>query len=172
MTGQPLVSAIIIFWNEARFLEAAIASVLAQTYSHWELLLVDDGSTDQSLAIAQRYAAQYPGQIRYLTHPEQANLGMSASRNLGIRDAQGTYIAYLDGDDVWLPTKLERQVALLAAHPEAVMTYGPLQLWFSWTGDSADQHRDELYGLHAHDRVLTGDRLIPPPRVIQIVFAG
>ena len=60
MPGQPLVSAIIIFWNEEQFIEEAIESVLAQTYGHWELLLVDDGSSDRSSEIARRYTGQYP----------------------------------------------------------------------------------------------------------------
>src|SRR5919198_1004258 len=105
----PLVSAIIIFLNAERFIQEAIESVFAQTYDAWELLLVDDGSTDGSTAIARRYAEQHPGKVRYLEHNGHQNRGKSASRNLAIRNCTGEYIAFLDADDVWLPRKLEQQ---------------------------------------------------------------
>ena len=82
-----LVSAVIIFLNAERFLEEAIESVRAQTYTDWELLLVDDGSTDGSSGCARRHAAAEPGRIRYLDHPGHVNLGMSAARNLGSESA-------------------------------------------------------------------------------------
>jgi glycosyltransferase involved in cell wall biosynthesis len=69
MSDKPLVSAITIFLNGENFIEEAIQSVLAQTYSNWELLLVDDGSTDGSTEIARRYVREYPGRIRYVEHP-------------------------------------------------------------------------------------------------------
>ena len=166
MNNNPLVSVIIIFLNEERFLKEAVESVLAQTYDNWELLLVDDGSTDDSPKMAREFVSKYTGKIRYLTHPGHENLGMSASRNLGVHHAVGHYISYLDGDDVWLPHKLERQVALLKQHPEAVMVYGPLKLWYSWTGDPKDQDRDILYGLQAPRFTLQGNRLIKSPELL------
>ena len=69
MSNGPLVSVIIIFFNEERFISESIESVFAQTYPNWELLLVDDGSSDQSLAIAKRYAQEHPGKVRLLEHP-------------------------------------------------------------------------------------------------------
>jgi glycosyltransferase involved in cell wall biosynthesis len=131
VSRKPLVSGIIIFLNAERFIQEAIESVFAQAYAAWELLLVDDGSTDGSTAIARRYAAQHPGRVRYLEHPGHRNHGISASRNLGIRNAKGAYIALLDADDVWLPYKLERQVAILDSQPEASMVYGSTQYWYS-----------------------------------------
>lgn len=141
---QPLVSIIIIFLNEGRFLHEAIESVLAQSYLHWELFLVDDGSTDASSDVARRYAARHPQQIRYLEHPDHGNMGMSASRNLGIAHASGDLVAFLDGDDVWLPQKLAQQVALMAAHPDVAMAYGRTQIWYSWTNRPQDANRDYL----------------------------
>jgi glycosyltransferase involved in cell wall biosynthesis len=138
MQPQPLVSVITIFHNEQRFLAEAIESVLAQTYDRWELLLCDDGSTDGSSAIAQRYAAAQPDRIRYLEHDGHANRGMSATRNLGLGSAQGEAIAFLDGDDVWVPEKLARQVRRLQEHPEAAAVYGRLHVWHGWTRDAAD----------------------------------
>ena len=166
ITRKPLISAIIIFFNEERFLEEAIESVFAQTYDNWELLLVDDGSTDQSTEIAQRYLARYPEKVNYIQQEGHQNLGMSASRNLGVRNAKGKYICYLDGDDVWLPNMLEKQVAILESQPQAVMVSSPLQLWYSWTGNPEDMHRDTLYGLEAGVMHPYGDTLVRPPKLL------
>ena len=134
MNRKPLVSAIINFYNAGeKFFIEAIESILAQTYDNWELLLADDGSTDESTAIAFRYVKQYPEKVRYLEHNQHQNRGMSATRNLGIRHAKGEYIAFLDADDVWLPDKLEEQVPIMEAHPEVAMLYGRTQYWLSWT---------------------------------------
>ena len=128
----PFVSIVIIFLDAARFLAEAIDSVFAQSYRTWELLLVDDGSTDGSTDIAKRYARAHPERVRYLEHDGHTNRGMSASRNLGIRHATGKYVALLDADDVWLPHKLERQVAILEANADAGMVYGAPLYWRSW----------------------------------------
>lgn len=149
-------------------MEEAIASVQAQTYPHWELLLVDDGSTDGSTALAGEYAARYPEQIRYLEHEGHANRGMSATRNLGIQHARGTFISYIDCDDVWLPHKLERQVALLQAHPEAAMVYAPLFCWYSWTGRPEDQEKDHLYGVQLNGLPPYSNSLVEPPKLIPL----
>lgn len=142
MSDTPLVSVVIPFLDVAPYLAEAIESVRAQTYGNWELLLCDDGSSDGSTEIAQRYAALEPERIRYLTHDGRAHRGASAARNLGFRHARGEIIAMLDGDDVWLPNKLAEQVAQLAAHPEADAVYGLTQLWHSWTGAPEDAARD------------------------------
>ncbi|MGE5276675.1 MAG: glycosyltransferase [Acidobacteriota bacterium] len=141
-TGGPEVSVVVIFRNEERFLQEAIDSVLAQTFGGWELLLVDDGSTDRSPGIARRAVEWRPDRIRYLDHPNHGNLGRSASRNLGIEHARGQFLAFLDGDDVWLPHKLERQLALLRSRPGVGLIYGTTELWHSWTGDPVDLDRD------------------------------
>jgi len=125
MNQKPLISGIMIFFNPGKFIEEAIASVVDQTYDNWELLLVDDGSSDESTAIALEYAQKYPDKIRYLEHEGHQNRGMSATRNLGIRNAQGEYLAFLDSDDVWSPRKLEEQLAILEAHPTAALVFGP-----------------------------------------------
>jgi glycosyltransferase involved in cell wall biosynthesis len=155
----PRVSVITIFLDAERFLEEAIESVLAQSYDAWELLLVDDGSSDGSTAIARRYAETYPERIRYLEHPGHANRGMSAARNLGLRHARGDFVALLDADDLYLPEKLAEQVALLDVHPQAAMLYGRTRLWFSWSGDPAEAARDSLTAASAR----FGEP-VPPPR--------
>jgi glycosyltransferase involved in cell wall biosynthesis len=129
-----LVSVIIPFLNTEEFLQEAIKSVFEQTYDTWELLLVDDGSSDHSSEIAQRYAKHSSGKVRYLEHPRHENRGACAARNLGISHAAGEYVAFLDADDIWLPKKLEEQVVILQANPEAGMVYGATQYWNSWTG--------------------------------------
>ncbi|HEV2149875.1 MAG TPA: glycosyltransferase family 2 protein [Longimicrobiaceae bacterium] len=140
----PRVSVVTIFLNAERFLDEAVESLLAQTYRDWELVLVDDGSTDGSTAMAREWAARFPERVRYAEHPGHANRGMSASRNLGIRLARGEYVALLDADDVYLPRKLEHQVALLDASPGVGMVYGATEYWYSWTGRPEDAARDRL----------------------------
>jgi glycosyltransferase involved in cell wall biosynthesis len=161
MSSKPLVSVIVIFFNAEEFIQEAIESVFAQTYGHWELLLVDDSSTDKSRSIAERYAEQYPDKVRCLEHEGHQNRGMSASRNLGIDNAKGQYVAFLDGDDVWLPPKLEQQVSLLSAQPDVGMTYGATQWWYSWTGKAEDRERDFVHPLG-----VMPDNFIDPPHLL------
>ena len=151
----------IIFLDEELFLEEAIRSVFAQTYDNWELMLVDDGSTDGSTAIARRYAQDHPERVRYLEHPGHQNRGMSASRNLGFRQTTGRYIALLDGDDVWFPNKLEEQVAILNAHPDVAMTYGRTRFWYGWTDNPDDRKREWFTPLGVKP-----NQTIPPPVLV------
>ena len=104
---KPLVSVIIPTYNRAQYICNAIDSVLAQTYRNIEVIVVDDGSTDDTRCILSRYGPN----IRYVF---QNNAGPSAARNNGITKARGRLIAFLDSDDIWLPEKLERQVQLIA----------------------------------------------------------
>jgi len=132
------VSIVVPFLDAERFLEETIASVIAQHDPRWELLLVDDGSTDGSTAIARRHAADDPARVRYLEHEQHRNRGKSSSRNVGIRAARGAYVTFLDADDVFLPEKLGRQAAILDAHPEAAMVYGRTEYWNSWDASGAE----------------------------------
>lgn len=165
MDSKTRVSVVIGFLNAEKFIQETIESVLAQTYEHWELLLVDDGSTDGSTAIAQRYAEKYPRKIRYLEHEGHQNRGVCVSRNLGIRHSQADFIAILDADDVWLPHKLEQQVAILDAHPEAAMVYGASQYWHSWTGKTEDAGRDFIPELG-----VPLDTLFQPPTLVTLCY--
>jgi glycosyltransferase involved in cell wall biosynthesis len=157
----PSVSVIIIFLNAEAFIDEALKSVFAQTYTDWELLLVDDGSTDGSTEIAKHCAELHPGRVRYLQHERRENRGMSASRNLGIKHARGTYVAFLDADDVWLPLKLERQVEILESHPKAAMVIGPVYWWFSWTGKPEDMKRDFIAALN-----VGAQTIVEPPLLL------
>lgn len=156
-----LVSVIMIFLDGERFIEEAIESVLAQRYSKWELLLVDDGSSDGSTGTAKRIAAEQQGRARYLEHPGHENRGMSASRNLGLRHARGEFVAFLDADDIWLPENLERQIAVMRREPQAALVYGPIHFWYGWTGDPADVARDFVCPTGADC-----ETLVRPPRML------
>lgn len=109
MATHPVVSVIIPSYNRAAFLREAIDSVLQQTERDFELLIVDDGSTDDT----ETLCSSYGGRLRYLY---QSRRGVSAARNLGIQNARGQLVAFLDSDDLWAPHKLARQVEWMAAH--------------------------------------------------------
>jgi glycosyltransferase involved in cell wall biosynthesis len=132
----PRISVICIFHDEETYLAEAIESVLAQDFDDYELLLADDGSGDRSSAIAKAYVRRHPGKVFYLEHPEHANLGMSATRNLELRHARGAYVAMIDGDDRWIETKLSAQLAILEANPDVGMVCGGYIDWKSWAGGS------------------------------------
>jgi len=164
-TVQPMVSIVLIFLNAERYIADAIDSVLAQTYSDWELLLVDDGSTDGSTQTALEYTHSFPNRIRYLHHPNRENRGMSAARNLGISCSTGRFIAFLDADDVWLPRKLEQQMELMLKHPEASVIYGLTEYWYSWTANSSDRDRDYVAELGVEPAML-----IEPPVMLRLLL--
>jgi glycosyltransferase involved in cell wall biosynthesis len=167
MSATSTVSVITIFLDAEEFLEEAIQSVFAQTYSDWELLLVDDGSTDGSTATAQRYAHQYPHRVYYLEHEGHRNRGMSASRNAGVQKARGELIALLDADDIWLPQKLEKQVAILQGQPAAGMVFGSTLMWYGWTGKADDVLSDRGRRLG-----VAMDRLVEPPELLLRCLKG
>jgi len=164
MQTGPLVSCIVIFLDAERFLQEAIDSILAQTYGQWELLLVDDGSSDGSTGIARRAADSQPDRIRYLEHPGNVNRGMSASRNLGAAAARGEYLAFLDSDDVWVANKLSEQVQIMEALPEAAMLYGRSLIWQSWSS-TPDDLADYFCELGVEP-----NQLIEPPRLVFLLL--
>lgn len=125
---MPLVSVIMPVLNAERFIGEAIASVQTQTFRDWELVVVDDGSTDASARIVEEVLRGDP-RIRLIDNRVSATHGAAAARNLGIRMAAGRLIAFLDADDVYEPEKLADEVALLAAHPDVAMVYGPAMWW-------------------------------------------
>ncbi len=106
-----------------------------------------------------------PGKIRSLTHPDGLNHGMSATRNLGIAQARGTYIGFLDCDDVWEPDKLRQQLAVMEANPTAGMIYGRTLIWHSWNEAAASSD-------YYYDLGVPADALYPPPQLLYTLLAS
>lgn len=118
MAGKvtPLVSVVIPAYNGARYIAEAVESVYKQSYDNWELIVIDDGSTDNTRAVLDPYMAR----IRY---SYQENKGTPAARNAGVAEAKGELIAFLDNDDLWLPEKLELQVQAIQRWPECALVF-------------------------------------------------
>ncbi|TRZ89739.1 MAG: glycosyltransferase [Methanosarcinales archaeon] len=116
-TEQPLVSVIIPTFNREKFIGDAIRSVLDQTFQDFEVIVVDDGSTDRTAEIVRAFASD---KVKYVYH---TNRGRSNARNHALGLAAGRYIAFLDSDDLYLPNKLELQVNFLNTHPDVGMVY-------------------------------------------------
>lgn len=164
-SDRPQVSVIVGFFNDEKFLPDAIESVAAQKFTDWELLLVDDGSTDGSTAVARSWVARYPTKIRYLEHPEHQNRGISATRNLGLSESRGEFVALLDSDDIWLPGKLGGQVSILEENPTVAMTYCRSLYWWSW--DKASSRQDELPAAGAPE-----DCIVAPPGLLSLFVSN
>jgi teichuronic acid biosynthesis glycosyltransferase TuaG len=113
----PTVSIISPLFNCSLYLSETIESILSQTYMNWELILIDDFSSDNSLVIAQKYSTL---DSRIKVYSLNKNSGPAASRNKGIDMAQGRYIAFCDSDDIWLPEKLEKQIAAIKSSDSAI----------------------------------------------------
>ncbi|MDF5721893.1 MAG: glycosyltransferase [Rhizonema sp. PD37] len=118
----PLISVVIPVYNRERYLAEAIESVLAQTYPAIELIVVDDGSTDHSAEVAQRYP---------LTYHFQPNGGISSARNTGIALAKGNFFAFLDSDDIWVVNKLSKQMTAFEGDPNLEAVFGYAQQFYS-----------------------------------------
>ncbi len=113
---MPVVSIIIPTYNRANWIAEAVESVLNQTFRDFELLVVDDGSTDETPEVLEPFFHQ----LIYIAQP---NRGVSAARNTGIKHARGDYLCFLDSDDLWKPRKLEIQLEEMTRHPEFRMSY-------------------------------------------------
>ena len=157
----PAVSIIVPFFNPGDFLRQAVESVLAQTFADWELLLINDGSTDGSASIAAGFAA-HDARVRALSHPDGQNHGLPLTRNLGLRQCRGEFIALLDADDVWLRDKLAQQLQLASAHPKAAMIFGRSRYWHSWNPNASES--DSVPDLPP------GERLYSPPELWKICY--
>lgn len=137
--SEPLVSVVIPVFNGEEFLREALHSVFGQTYSQMEVLVADDGSTDQSVAIAREFPL--------VTVLGGAHSGVSSTRNRAVEASRGEFVAFLDADDTWYPAKLVRQVALAASEPHvdvvmALQDYrfdGPIPAWFRGPTDGGTE---------------------------------
>ena len=138
-----LVSVIVPVYNRARLVAETVESILVQTYQPVEIILINDGSSDGSLAVLREYESRYPKQIRVIDQPNQ---GQTTARNNGIKVARGQFIAFLDSDDLWVKDKLERQIPLFA---EGVgLVYGAVELI---------NENGETTGFDPCDRLIQGE---------------
>lgn len=134
--SKPLVSILMLTYNRAHYIEEAIAGVVNQTYQNWELIIIDDGSTDNTASVVQKF--QEP-RIRYIKHTE--NAGLHARRHESLTYIKGKYIAVLDSDDYWTSAdKLEKQVEFLESEPECVVV-GTFATLIDSTGEKIGQSK-------------------------------
>jgi glycosyltransferase involved in cell wall biosynthesis len=155
---RELLVSVIAILNEAHFIEEAIDSVLAQSESDWELVLVDDGCADGSSEIARSCAERGAEKIWYLARPEQLTAGMARSRDLGLRAARGRYVAFLDPADTYLQGRLKRGVDILERRPEIDVAQVCHMNWLSWQTKAEREEEDYLQGA-----VLSSDLLPAQP---------
>ncbi len=156
---MPLISVIMPVYNGARFLKKTLESLLAQTCTDWELIVVDDGSTDATPDVLAEYDDRRFVKIR------KANGGEASTRNVGLSHAQGEFIAFLDADDLYLPNALEDMSAFLTAHPEfdALFSDGYLCDENEHILSRLTEHRSGLYtGNILEPLVLTADVITVP----------
>jgi glycosyltransferase involved in cell wall biosynthesis len=125
---RPLISVVIAAYNAAPYLAETLESVLAQTYTPVEIIVVDDGSTDETPTVAGRYATHFGGRIRVEALPHR---GVAATLNHGLALAQGALLAILDADDLWLPAKLQKQAEILESRPDLDMVFCHAQNFIS-----------------------------------------
>ncbi len=115
-TGNALVSVIMPAYNAHKYIENAIMSVIGQEYENWELVITNDGSTDETVSIVEKYVNQYPEKIRLYHNPK--NMGVSAALNSCLRHAKGEYVCWLSADDMYLGNMVSSGVSYLTDHPE------------------------------------------------------
>lgn len=151
---RPLVSIIVPTYNRAHLLPRAVGGVLAQTYDRFELLIIDDCSTDNTAEVVEGFG---DARIRYIRQPK--NGGVSAARNRGLREAKGELIAFLDSDDEWVPEKLARQVDLVRRRPDKVGLFYTGVLTYGAEGDRQIEvpvHRGDVWREMLHRNAIHG----------------
>jgi glycosyltransferase involved in cell wall biosynthesis len=158
---NPFFSVILCTYNRASLLPKALVSLIHQTETDWEAIIVDDGSTDSTFTLAHDYMNKYP-HIRYMRH---ANRGVGASRTIGIHAAVGRYVTFLDSDDEYLPHHLEQRKNLILSHPSVDILHGGVEI----IGDPFVADRNNpTQRIHLQDCVLEGTMVVHRERVLQI----
>ncbi len=150
----PTVSVIIPTYNRAELLPRALDSVRAQTFGDWEIVLVDDGSTDETETVAAKYSRILGPRFVYY---RQENQGASAARNRGLNLSRGRFLAFLDSDDEYLPRKLERQLALFELRPELGLVYSD----YAYVDLAGSQHPSAFATCHALARQVPSAPVAP-----------
>ena len=116
---SPMVSIVVPLYNKEKYILQCLLSIANQDFKDWECIIVDDGSTDESIFLVKKFILQTPGNWKVLS---KQNGGPSSARNYGIRNSIGQFVAFIDSDDVWLPNKLSRQLEILFNAPNALMS--------------------------------------------------
>lgn len=142
---DPRVSVIMPVYNGERYLRAALRSALAQTFASFEVIVIDDGSTDRSGEIAREFASRHPHHVKYFA---QRNVGLVAARNAAIAQSSGRYLALLDCDDVWMPDHLAQAVEALDADPNTVLVHADVRF--------IDEHGTVIRDVRKRSRWNTG----------------
>jgi glycosyltransferase involved in cell wall biosynthesis len=155
MSEKPLVSVIIPSYNSAGFVVPAVESAFAQTYSPVEVIVVDDGSTDNT----RERLVPWNDRVRYVYQP---NGGLSKARNRGIKEARGDLIAFLDADDQWLPSKLDKQWERLRTNPQAPLVHTDLYQLREPAGDRVYAYRNRgRFSGHCYAEFFSGNSIVP-----------
>lgn len=155
---MPEVSVVIPTYNSAQYVVEAVESVLAQTYQDFEILVIDDGSTDET----EQVMRSYPAPVRYI---RQQNGGVARARNRGIQESRGRYVAFLDADDTWLLCKLERQLEALQQQPQYRACYAAFTV-VDATLNPLGISRSRRQASALEDLLLRGNVLATPSTVI------
>jgi glycosyltransferase involved in cell wall biosynthesis len=164
----PAVTVVLPTYNREVFLPGAFESLASQTFTDWNLIIVDDGSTDGSRCVVEAYLRTHPS-TRYIY---QENRGAYAARNRGVDEADGKYLAFFDSDDLWLPHHLERCVAALQAHPTVDWVFGACQQVDRSSGKVVDPNTSYLGGrprpfVNLKARIIGGLHVIEDPAVLE-----
>jgi glycosyltransferase involved in cell wall biosynthesis len=136
-------SIIMTSYNYADHIKSAIGSIIDQSYQDWELIVVDDGSTDNSIEIIKSFIDKHPDKIKLLTHPNNANKGIKETNELALANVKGEYVAFLESDDIWKPDCLEKKVSALKNFPDAVLAFSDIELLVD-DGFDAERHYNYL----------------------------
>ena len=168
MSSPPAkVTVIMIVHNGSLLIEESIRSVLDQDFDDYELLVVDDGSTDDTADIVGSMTRENPNHIRCMSHPDGRNHGMSATRKLGVESCSSPLIIFLDHDDLMMPSALTQMVQRLDDHPEAMATFGPNQRF--WTDDEGKKETQEA---QVQFMGFDLDRIAAPPGITALFLSN
>lgn len=148
---QPLVSVFMPTYNHEHLLAESIESVLSQDFGDYEIVIGDDASTDRTFEVASEYQRRYPDKIKLIRNPQ--NLGITGNCNVILSHCTGKYIAFTAGDDLFLPGKLRKQVALMESNPDCILSYHDVEVFDSDTGEVLN------YAYHGKksNKAVTGD---------------
>ena len=144
LPAEPLVSVMVITYNQAHFIRETLDSILSQDYPHLEIVVADDASTDDTPKILEEYAARYPGRVKPIFNA--ANLGITGNSNVALFGCTGDLIAVMGGDDLFLPGKVSKQVEAFHSNPEAVLCFHPVDIFESQSNETifvTDHHARE-----------------------------